>query len=194
MTTETKFYCCSEWHLARLSPICSLVYPLALRLSKTHGGMYTYSAKSVAEFLGYDEWTVRELAYKKLAKLGFFILVEKGLFEANAYQVLTHKEWAVAHPNQCAIKTEYVWTGEGDKLGQDLYVVSGAQVKFKEHQIKFLRSLGLPEDKIRSEFAMFWTEQSSKSHANQFKSNRNALIGRFILHMKAVAKTRAVAA
>lgn len=192
--SETKFYCCAEWHLARLSSICSLVYPFALRLSKTHGGIYTYSAKSVAEFFGYDEWTVRELGYKKLSELGFFVLLERGTFEANVYQVLSHKEWAVAHSNQCAVKITFPWTGEGDKLGQDLYVASGSKVKFKDHQIKFLRSLGLPEAEILSEFETFWVEQSSKSYANQFKSNRSSLVGGFVLRMKAVAKTRAVAA
>ena len=192
--SETNFYCCAEWHLARLAPICSLVYPLALRLSKTHGGIYTYSAKSVAEFLGYDEWTVRESGYKKLAELGFFVLLERGTFEANVYQVLSHKEWAATHPDQCAIKTTFPWTGEGDKLGQDLYVASGSRVKFKDHQVKFLRSLGLSEERILSEFETFWAEQSGKSPANQFKSNRSSLVGSFILHAKAVAKSRAVAA
>jgi len=191
---ETKFYCCAEWHLARLTPICSLVYPLALRLSKTHGGIYTYSAKSVAEFLGYDEWTVRELGYKRLAELGFFVLLERGKFEANVYHVLSHKEWAVAHPNQCAVKATFPWTEEGEKLGQDLYVASGSRVKFKDHQVKFLKSLGLSEERILSEFETFWAEQSGKSPANQFKSNRSSLVGSFILHAKAVAKSRAVAA
>jgi hypothetical protein len=192
--SETKFYCCAEWHLARLAPICSLVYPLALRLSKTHDGIYTYSAKSVAEFLGYDEWTVRESGCKKLAELGFFVLRERGTFEANVYKVLSHNEWAADHPGQCATKTTYPWSGEGDKLGQDLYVASGSKVKFKNHQIKFLRSLGLPQERILSEFETFWAEQSMKSQAHQFKSNRSSLVGGFILHMKAVAKTRAVAA
>lgn len=193
MTTETKFHCCAEWHLARLTPICSLVYPFALRLSKTHGGLFSYPATLIAEFLDYDEWTVRQ-SYKELEQIGFFRLRETRMFEANVYKVLIHKEWAADHPDQCATKTTNPWTGEGDKLGQALYVASGSAVKFYENQIKCLRSLGLPEEQIVSEFEAFWTEEARKSQAGKFKSNRPAIVGRFLLAMKARYAKHAVVA
>jgi hypothetical protein len=193
MTNETKFHCCSEWHLARLSPISFLVYPFALRLSKTHGGRYSYPATLVGEFFDYDEWTVQQ-SYKELEKAGFFRRLETRFFEGNVYRVLSHKEWAADHPGQCAVKTTLPWTGEGDKLGQDLYVASGSAVKFYDNQIKFLRSLGLSEEQIVSEFETFWTEQSCKSNASKFKSNRAGIVGRFMLAMKALAGKCALAA
>lgn len=194
MTTETKFHCCSEWHLARITPISFLVYPFALRLSKTHGGRFSYPASLLAEFFEYNEWTVRQ-SYKELEQIGFFRRVETRMFEANVYKVLTHEEWAADHPEKCAIKTTNPWTGEGDTLGQALYVASGSAVTFYESQIKCLRSLGLSEEQIVSEFEIFWTEQARKSQAGKFKSNRPAIVGRFLLTMKArYAKHAAVAA
>lgn len=194
MTTETKFHCCSEWHLARLTPISFLVYPFALRLSKTHGGKFSYPASLLADFFNYDEWTVRQ-SYKELEQIGFFRRVETRMFEANVYKVLTHEEWATGHPEQCATKTTNPWTGEGDTLGQALYVASGSAVKLFENQIKCLRSLGLPEAQIVSEFEAFWTEQVRKSQAGKFKSNRAGIVGRFLLQMKArYGKQAAVAA
>jgi hypothetical protein len=193
MTTETKFHCCSEWHLARLSPISILVYPFALRLSKPYGGTYTYPASIVADFFGYNEWTVRQ-SYKELQESGFFNRIETRFFEGNVYRVVTHQEWATVHPGKCATKTIFPWTGEGDKLGQALYVASGSAIKFYENQIVFLRSLGLPEERILSEFETFWKEQGRKTQANKFKSNRAGIASRFIKSMKALTDKRAMAA
>ncbi len=189
---ESHFHCSAEWHLAKLSSVCAIVYPFALRISKTYQ-KFTCSAKSVAEYFDYEERAIRR-AYKELEELGLFVRIETGFFEANVFKVLTHKDWATENPNRCTTKIEFPWTGEGDPLGQKLWIASGARVKFKEYQIKFLRDLGLPENEIVGEFESFWAKEYAKTHANQYKTNRKGIVGRFILHMKAKAQSRAAAA
>ena len=182
---ESHFHCSAEWHLVKLSPVCAIVYPFALRISKG-SQKFACSAKSVGEYFGYEERAIRR-AYRELEELGFFVRIETGFFEANVFKVLTHKDWAVENPNRCTTKMEFPWTGEGDPLGQRLWIASGARVKFKAFQIKFLRDLGLPEKEVVADFEKFWTREYASTHANQYKTNRKGIVGRFMLYMKAKA-------
>jgi hypothetical protein len=166
----TNYHCCAEWHLARLhSPTAALVYPFALRLSKT-SRKFACSAVSVGEFFGLDRKTILR-AYRQLTDKGFFELVESGAFDVNIYRVLLHKEWAAKYPGQCAKKIEFPWAGEGDLLGRRLYAASGGKVKFKPFQIVGYRNTGLKEDKIVALFEEFLPESGrfrSKNVGFQF--------------------------
>jgi hypothetical protein len=180
----SSFHCSPEFHLKDLSPICALVYPFALRVSKK-SDRFAYSATLVARHFGYHPRRV-QMAYRELTAAGFFVELEKGLFEPNVYKVLTHKEWAVSHPNACAIKETMPWEGDTDPLGRELYAISGGRAKFRDFQVKILRECA-SEAEIKSEFQPFWQQQTEATLANHFKSNRRAIIGRFVAHMKARA-------
>jgi hypothetical protein len=149
-----SFHCCAERHLAQFkSPTAALVYPFALRISKKTG-TFSCSAISVGKFLNLHRTTILR-AYKELTEFGFFELVYYGQFDTNVYAVLKHEEWAAKHPGQCVKKIEFPWTGEGDPLGQQLWVASGCRVKFKEFQVTGFRKTGLPEDTIVALFKEF---------------------------------------
>jgi hypothetical protein len=184
----SSYHCCAEWHLAILSPSCRLVYPFAFRISKT-SGRFSCSATNVARFFRCDERTIRR-AYKELEKLGFFVLIERGLFEPHVYKVLSHKEWSQEHPSECTQKEVFPWTGEGDKLGQALWAASGCKMRFKDYQMIFIRSLGVPEDQILAEFTEFW---STHTHYPKFKRHRRLLAGHFVMHLKDKLTDRAAA-
>jgi hypothetical protein len=47
------------------------------------------------------------------------------------------------------------WEGQGDLLAQQLHTVSGALAKFYPNQMTGLRTSGLPDDQIVTEFRAF---------------------------------------
>jgi hypothetical protein len=160
---ENEFYHCSaEWHLAKLSPICALIYPLILRVSSARklpkgdlqSRLFFGSANSLAEYFGYSESQIR-IGLNELEELGFILLVNAGKFAPNVYRVFKHEEWIKTHKEQCTSKVEYPWTGEGDTLGQALWVISGSKVRFHPNQIKGIRGLGFSEVQTLNFFAKF---------------------------------------
>ena len=175
------FHCCAERHLARLKPRAALVYPFALRISK-HSKRFACSASSVGDFLGLHRTTVLR-AYHQLADIGFFELLERGHFDVNIYRVLRHDEWANEHPGLCATKSEFPWTGDGDPLGQKLYAISGARVKFKEFQVKEYRATGLDESTIVLLFDEF------RSGTGKYRKPRNVPY-HFLMHLRSIAAER----
>jgi DNA-binding transcriptional ArsR family regulator len=162
-TLENEYFECSwEWHLARLSSVCALLYPLAFRVS---GGMdkelserrFFASAKALATYFDYSPSQVRR-GLKELEELGFLQLVGRKKFKPNHYRVLSHADWVQKHKGKCTAKNEFPWTGEGDPLGQALWRVSGGQIKFADFQTANLRKLSVPEGKIVSEFSAYWEQ------------------------------------
>lgn len=183
-SNETAFHCCAEWHLARLkSPTTALVYPFALRIA-TNSGKFACSAISVSHFLGVHRTTVLR-AYQELTTLGFFELLEHGMFDTNIYRVLRHNEWADQHPGLCAVKVEYPWTGEGDPLGQRLYAASGGRVKFKDFQVRAYRATGLEEDTIVELF------EDYRSAEGKYRKARNVPY-HFLVYLRASTDPKAM--
>lgn len=135
------FHCCAEWHLARLSPMCGLVHSFALRVSK-NTGRFCPSAENVANYFHRDRTTILK-AYVELREAGFFELLYRARGQApNTYKVLTHKQWAAKHPNKCALKAEYPWTGESqDTLAQNLSMRVGGAIRFPAVTIKNIRAM-----------------------------------------------------
>jgi AraC-like DNA-binding protein len=181
-TLENEFFhCSSEWHLARLSPVCALIYPHAFRVG---GGVenelserrFFASAEALATYFGYSPSQVRR-GLNELEELGFLQLVGAKKFKPNHYRVLSHAEWAQKHLGKCTSQVQSPWTGEGDPLGRSLWRASGGLVKFKEFQTANLRKLGVAEEIIVKEFSNYW------ERIGQRMSPVNVPRG-FYMHMK----------
>lgn len=160
------FHCSWEWHIARLSSVCALIYPFAFKVS---GGVETElkdrrffaSAGSLANYFDYSESQVRR-GLKELEQAEFFQLIAKKKFKPTQYRVLSHDDWALKHKGKCTSKVQYPWTGEGDPLGQELWKITGGQVKFADFQVKGLRNLGVDGDRVVEEFTAFWERTGQK--------------------------------
>ena len=165
----SSFYCCAERHLARLSGVCGLIYPFALRISKK-SGKFSCSAASVAEFFGVNLRTAQR-GYQQLKKLGFFVLVESGKqsFEPSIYRVLSHTEWAERNPGRCTEKIAYPWTKDGDAMGKALWAASGCQVQFSAFQVNAFRNTGLSESEIVSLFESWYPLHKAEQKGKKWR-------------------------
>jgi hypothetical protein len=175
----TSYHCCEEWHLARLFPVCAPLYSFARRISH-ESKIFVCSAINLADFFGYNERTIRR-GLHALDEVGFFELEEQHMFCPTKYRVFDHKEWAAQHPGRCAIKLEYPWAGEGDALGQRLWVESASRVKFAEFQIRNIRKLGLTEARVLMEFKTYM------ERAGRFKKPKN-VPGGFYLYLRELVR------
>jgi hypothetical protein len=153
------------------------LHPFALRISHD-SGVFSCSAVSVGRYFNCDESTARR-GFEKLEKAGFFEKTMQGTFGPSTYRVFSHDEWAAKHPNECPQKFEYGW--DGDPLGQQLWVTSGTRVKFMEFQVKNLRSLGISDDQIVTEFEAYYRTEGQR------KKPMNVACG-FYLHLKRLLK------
>jgi hypothetical protein len=151
------FECSEYFHLAELSPICSLVYGLAYKLTKGGENLFFASADSIAGYLGRSPSQVRR-GLKQLEAYGLLNLESAKTFRTNSYRVLSHKDWAAQHPGRCCKKIEFPYTDEGDLLGKQLWQITGGRVKFQQFQVTNLRKLGFSDEEIIAEFADLWKE------------------------------------
>lgn len=170
---DSSFHCSEQWHLADLSPICSLIYSLAYKLSRSKAkariglpSTLYCSAVSLAIYFGRDPSTIRR-GLKELVELGFLIKVDARKFKPNVYRVLSHEEWANENPGKCAVKLSLPYTDEGDPLGQDLRSISGGRAEFKAYQVAYIRTLGLPDEVILKNFADYWENHDKDKSAKQ---------------------------
>src|SRR5665213_352939 len=164
---DSAFHCSSEWHMARLPPICAIIHPFALRLSTS--GVFCASAVNLANYFGYEERTVRR-GLDALTREGFLEVVEKRLMQPTTYRVSNHRDWATKHPGRCATKIEYPWSGEGDVLGQMLSARTAFKVKFLPFQTKNLRSLGLPDEALIERFDGYYAAEGKQKKAKNVVS------------------------
>jgi hypothetical protein len=187
----SNFHCCAEWHLARLSPICALIYGFGLRISKK-SGRFTCSAASVAQFLGVSIRTVQR-GFQELKSAGFFRMLESGKhsFEPSVYHVLTHLEWAKQNPGRCVEKAEFPWTNECDRLGQALWVASGSRIAFKPFQVNVIRNTGIPEPEIISLFESWYPRHKADKWGKKW---RNSVAFHFITFLREQTETSVPAA
>jgi hypothetical protein len=181
-TLENGYYHCSwEWHIAQLSPVCALIYPLAFRVSggeksKLADRRFFGSAGSLATYFGYSAYQIRR-GLIELEEAGFFQLIARKKFKPTRYRVLSHDDWATKHKGKCTFKVEYPWTGEGDPLGQTLWKLSDGEVKFANFQIIGLRKLGVDEEKITDGFSDYWEQTGQRMKPEKVPSG-------FYMHMK----------
>jgi hypothetical protein len=109
--TDSKFHCDINYHLAMCtnSLAVALIYDLGYRLTHRKDGVergrFFANAPTVAAHYGWDEKTF-DRSVKILIESGFFILEWSGAAtrEASIYRVLSHVEWAGAHPGRCCVK------------------------------------------------------------------------------------------
>jgi hypothetical protein len=114
-------------------------------------------------------------------ELGFFELDTKGISSPNTYLVLNHKEWVQKHPDrthQCAVKFEYVWSGDGDALGQLLSAQTGFRAKMLPFQMATIRKTGLSDEILIAKFREYYSSQG------RHKKSRNVFAG-FIVSLQA---------
>ena len=173
------YHCSSEYHLSRLAPSASYIYPFALRISKSSNGIFYCSATNLSEYFGCNEKTIRR-GFDALAEVGFFKILDRHLYSSTVYQVLTHTEWAEGHPGQCVEKLEYVWSGQGDPLGQYIYTRMGGRFALKEFQIKLIRNRCRDDAHAKELFEEFYAGRLSKSHPSR-------IIPAFITWLKATS-------
>ncbi len=170
---DSSFHCSEQWHLADLSPICSLIYPLAYRLSRSNAnstqgspGTLHCSAERLAIYFGRDPSTIRR-GLNELVRLGFLIKVGARKFKPNVYRVRTHAEWANDNPGKCAVKLFFPYSEEGDPLGRQLWNICGGLIEFKTYQVAYIRTLGLNEEAILKSFTSYWENHDQSKSAKQ---------------------------
>jgi hypothetical protein len=174
-SSEVAYHCCEEWHLARLPPVCAPLYFFARRISH-QSKIFVCSAGNLAGFFGYNERSIRR-GFSDLTELGFLKIEEQQVFSPTRYRVVTHQEWAEQYPGKCAVKLEYPWAGEGDPLGQRLWVESSCRIKFADFQIRNIRNLDIAETGILQEFQTYMGQEG------RFKKPKNVPAG-FYLYLK----------
>ena len=161
-----QYHCSPEWHLARLvrTPLAGLLYSFAARISKTSGRFHA-SVVGVAFYFDVSRWKVQR-AIQALLKSGFFICVNREAFRPSEYRVVSHRDWAAAHPGQCAVRETFPWSGEaGDPLGKRLWNASGGKIKYMPFQLTALRNTGRTDDQIAGAFDEFVAAEKARREA-----------------------------
>jgi hypothetical protein len=152
----------------RKNPFCGRLLAFAYRLSKG-SGVFCASAVRIAEHFGISKWTVLR-AMEALTTAGFFVVINKEYFQSSMYRVVSHEEWARAHPACFVVKVEYPWSDKiGDELGVHLYTKSGGRVKWFPNILGALRRTGLTDEQIVQEFEFFFDGYVAGKHG-QYKS------------------------
>jgi hypothetical protein len=186
----SPYYCTVEWHLVRLRdakgrkvPFAAILYPFAYRISKKSGRFHC-SAVNLAAHFETSQWTVLR-AMEALTIAGFLIPLSKEPFQPSIYQVLSHKDWASAHPESCSVKAAFPWSGEiGDKLGVRLFTASGGRIKYMPHMLAALRNTGLADDEIVKHFESFMAQEVERRQVGGWHGRWKSVRFRFLRHLR----------
>jgi hypothetical protein len=186
----SNYHCTQEWHLTRLrdaeghkAPFAAILYPFAFRISKKSGRFHC-SAVKIAEHFAVSEWTVLR-AMRALMTAGFFDLINKEVFQSSVYRVVSHVEWAKAHPGGCAIRSTFPLSSErGDELGVRLFNASGGRLKYQPYKLAALRATGLSDDEIVKRFEDFVAHETARREAGGWHGPWKAVGYRFLQHLK----------
>jgi hypothetical protein len=154
--STSAFHCGTEVHLWKKHRLSLPIYLLALRLSKQSGRFVAHIERLTQHFDSSRSAVWR--AITDLKRSQFFVLARSGGhdFESSEYIVLTHRDWADRHPNECREKFEL---GYGDRaacdlLGRRLYALSGSyEIKFQTFRLDWYRKLGFSDRDIENVFA-----------------------------------------
>jgi hypothetical protein len=179
----TEFYCSPEWHIMRLGSAVDAslaLYSLAYRVTRACKGKYRGSVPQLMHHFGRSESTFRR-AYANLRNLGFFSLIKSGKenWEANVFQVLTHEDWAEAHPNRCAVKLDNNWHSGFDPLSVELFDIADGKIKFRPFQIGWYRQNDLTDEEIVLLFAD-WYPPHAIQHGKKWREGVGYQFGRFV--------------
>ncbi len=159
-TEYGEYYCTTGWHLSRVSKrgatLAGYIYELAIRItdSEPEPRIFWASLEKIADQFRVNRKTIYH-AVKILVEVGLFVpYIEAGYMESASYIVLTHKQWADAHPGKCIERIEFDYS-KGDPLGRKLYQASGGHIKYTEHKLKALRNTGLDDSELLEQFRLF---------------------------------------
>ncbi len=154
----SSLYCSIERHLWKGGGVPLALYNKMYALSLKNGGLCYCSVETLAEFLGCS-YNGAWISVHKLIKNGFLIpggpepeneyqrRAEE--FDKKNYHVVSHKEWAKAHPGKCITMLVMPWNNEiADPLARRLYAASGGKTKWYAGMLKNLRKTGWTDDEI----------------------------------------------
>jgi hypothetical protein len=106
-----KLHCTTECHLQD-EPSAGVLHSYALSFSKDGKCEFYLPTRTLESYFGWSRNTVIK-SFRVLVSRGFFILIRKGNQRvSNKYTVLTHKQWADAHPGCCRPRLHEEITGE----------------------------------------------------------------------------------
>jgi hypothetical protein len=106
-----KLHCTTECHLQD-EPSAGVLHSYALSFSKDGKCEFYLPTRTLESYFGWSRNTVIK-SCRVLVRRGFFILIRKGNHRvSNKYVVLTHKQWADAHPGCCRPRLHEEITGE----------------------------------------------------------------------------------
>lgn len=181
---EVYYHCTAEWHLYKSkSKLAVPLYYLALKLGK-NTGLFSGSLQRVADYFQVSyktAWTAAHVLEEK----GFFDVKSEEEGKPTVYQIIRHKDWALAHPSKCAEKISFPWSNEKkDQLGVDLYAASGQRVNLYPNQLLALRNTGHTDEQILSRWKAFLI--ADDSHRRQWRG----AIFRFIQLLKQTPVSR----
>lgn len=175
--TDSDFHCCAEWHFGQLhgAVYAPLIYSWALRICaskdpktgkrrKPEEWCFFVSIPKMAAFLNISEMAARS-AVHALVLAGFFLKLKSADGSTKAYRPVLHKQWAEAHPDQCAEKLAMPWQAEAvDPLWTALWQASGGKFKPFANVLKGMRKTGLQDDEIVRCFAEeFWPNDTHEA-------------------------------
>lgn len=173
---ESYYHCSVEWHLWQLktrkgikTPFATVLYAFAYHLSKDSGVFYA-SAVRIAEHFNTSVWSVIR-AMDALTIAGFFCVISKENFRSTMYRVVSHVDWAEAHPGQCVKKAALSKSGmKKDELGVRLHAKCGGRTKWYPYDLAALRQTNLDDNEIVNSFDMFVAQQIHGRQAGEWES------------------------
>jgi hypothetical protein len=158
---SSSFHCTAEWHLQKLnSRFAPVLYFWAGRLSAKSESFFP-SVDNIAQYFSVHRTTVFR-ALDELIFYEWFEIIHNEPGKPVVYRVRSHKELVSEGRLECVQKETFPWTGEGDRLGQNLYATSGGRVMFYPRQMQGLRNSGLDDTRIIQEFRIFLDRNPQK--------------------------------
>ena len=135
------------------SDFAPILYSWAGRLSAKSGNFFP-SIENIADYFSVHRTTAFR-ALEELASNGWFEVVQREPGKPVVYRAVTHNELVREGRLECVQKETFPWTGEGDRLAQDLYAASGGRAVFFPRQMQGLRKFGFNDIEIVREFRIF---------------------------------------
>jgi hypothetical protein len=110
---------------------------------------WTTSVDSMAQFLNCSYTSCFD-AFQLGVRLGWLKKIDgSNPFKSKDYVIVSHKDWAEAHPGQCLVGELLPWDGEDhDKLAQTLWKLSFGKCRWQFNMLAAVRSTGMTDEQI----------------------------------------------
>lgn len=143
-----------------ISKFAPILYSWAGRLS-ARSDCFFPSVDNIAQYFSVHRTTVLR-ALVELVVNDWFEVIQREPGKPVVYRVVTHNELVEQDRLVCLQKDAFPWTGEGDRMAQDLYAASGGRAVFFPGQMQGLRKSGLDDIQIVQEFRIFLDRNPQK--------------------------------